>query len=104
MKNNREKYEKFWGEFGKSLKIGIYNSIYSGDDTVSKLKDLLLFDSSKEGKLTSLKEYVDRMATNVPGLFAAGDCTGGLLQVAKAVYEGAAAGLSAIKYLRSKNK
>ena len=61
MKNNREKYEKFWGEFGKSLKIGIYNSIYSGDDTVSKLKDLLLFDSSKEGKLTSLKEYVDRM-------------------------------------------
>ena len=44
------------------------------------------------------------MATNVPGLFAAGDCTGGLLQVAKAVYEGAAAGLSAIKYLRSKNK
>ena len=61
MKNNREKYEKFWGEFGKSLKIGIYNSMYSGEDTVSKLKDLLLFDSSKDGKLTSLKEYVDRM-------------------------------------------
>jgi len=61
MKNNREKYEKFWAEFGKSLKIGIYNSMYSGEDTVSKLKDLLLFDSSKDGKLTSLKEYVDRM-------------------------------------------
>ncbi len=44
------------------------------------------------------------MATNVPGLFAAGDCTGGLLQVAKAVYEGAAAGLAAVKYVRSKNK
>ena len=44
------------------------------------------------------------MATNVPGLFAAGDCTGGLLQVAKAVYEGAAAGLSAIKYVRSKKE
>jgi thioredoxin reductase (NADPH) len=40
----------------------------------------------------------------VPGLFAAGDCTGGLLQVAKAVYEGAAAGLSAIKYVRSKKE
>lgn len=40
------------------------------------------------------------MATNIPGLFAAGDCTGGLLQVAKAVSEGAIAATSAIKYLR----
>ncbi len=39
-------------------------------------------------------------ATNIPGLFAAGDCTGGLLQVAKAVYEGARAGLSAGQFLR----
>ena len=30
----------------------------------------------------------DKMMTTIPGLFAAGDCTGGLLQVAKAVYEG----------------
>jgi len=43
-------------------------------------------------------------ATNVPGLFAAGDCTGGLLQIAKAVYQGAEAGLSAVKYLRAKDK
>lgn len=43
------------------------------------------------------------MATNIPGVFAAGDCTGGLLQVAKAVYEGAEAGLAAVKYLREKN-
>ncbi len=42
------------------------------------------------------------MATNIPGLFAAGDCTGGLLQVAKAVYEGAVAGLAAVKYVRDK--
>lgn len=42
----------------------------------------------------------DAMETNVPGLFAAGDCTGGLLQVAKAVYEGAKAGLGAVKRLR----
>ncbi len=39
-------------------------------------------------------------ATNISGLFAAGDCTGGLLQVAKAVYEGARAGLSAGQFLR----
>ncbi len=40
------------------------------------------------------------MATNVPGLFAAGDCAGGLLQVVKAAYEGAVAGLAAAKYAR----
>lgn len=40
----------------------------------------------------------ETMATNVPGLFAAGDCTGGLLQVAKAAAQGAQAGLSAAKY------
>ncbi len=40
------------------------------------------------------------MATNVPGLFAAGDCTGGLLQVARAVADGAQAGLSAVKFVR----
>lgn len=44
----------------------------------------------------------DNMATNVPGIFAAGDCTGGLLQVAKAVYDGARAGLAASKYIRGK--
>ena len=43
-----------------------------------------------------------QQATNVPGLFAAGDCTGGLLQVAKAVHEGAVAGLSALRYVRAK--
>ena len=42
----------------------------------------------------------DKMQTTVPGLYAAGDCTGGLLQVAKAVYEGALAGAEAAKALR----
>ncbi|MDL2294284.1 FAD-dependent oxidoreductase [Ruminococcaceae bacterium OttesenSCG-928-D13] len=41
------------------------------------------------------------MATSIPGLFAAGDCTGGMLQIAKAVYEGAKAGTEAVKYHRS---
>lgn len=40
-----------------------------------------------------------RMATNVEAVFAAGDCTGGPLQVAKAVGEGHVAGLSACEYL-----
>lgn len=42
----------------------------------------------------------ENMATAVPGLYAAGDCTGGLLQIAKAVYEGAKAGTEAVKYVR----
>ncbi len=44
----------------------------------------------------------DNMATNIPGLFAAGDCTGGMLQIAKAVYQGAQAGSEVVKYLRKK--
>ncbi len=45
----------------------------------------------------------ENMATNVPGLFAAGDCTGGLLQVAKAVYEGATAGLAIVKHRKTQS-
>lgn len=45
----------------------------------------------------------ENMSTTVPGLYAAGDCTGGLLQISKAVYEGAKAGTEVIKFLR-KNK
>lgn len=45
----------------------------------------------------------ENMETTIPGLFAAGDCTGGLLQVAKAVYEGSVAGIHAGKYVRKRN-
>ena len=50
-----------------------------------------------EGTAISVDE---NMATNVPGLYAAGDCTGGLLQISKAVYEGAKAGIAMVKALR----
>lgn len=46
----------------------------------------------------------ENMMTSIPGLYAAGDCTGGLLQIAKAVYEGAKAGTEAVKFIRNKNK
>lgn len=46
----------------------------------------------------------ERMQTGIPGLYAAGDCTGGLLQVCKAVYEGALAATEAIKMLRGKKR
>ncbi len=55
--------------------------------------------AKKLGALTNKDNIVvnENMETNVEGLFACGDCTGGLLQVSKAVYEGAVAGLAAIK-------
>ena len=43
------------------------------------------------------------MATNVSGLYAYGDCTGGLLQISKAVYEGSVAGLACGKYIRKQS-
>lgn len=56
---DRAKYEKFWAEFGKSMKYGIYSDPQSRD----KLVDLLLFSSSKSpDKLTTLQEYVSRMS------------------------------------------
>ena len=44
----------------------------------------------------------ENMETNIPGVYACGDCTGGLLQISKSVYEGAKAGLSAVEFLRKK--
>lgn len=58
LRNDREKYEKFYDSFGRQLKFGVYNDFGQHKDT---LKDLLLFYSSTEEKLTSLKEYVERM-------------------------------------------
>ena len=45
-----------------------------------------------------------KMETNVAGLYAAGDCTGGLLQISTAVAEGAIAGTEIIKFIRESNE
>ena len=45
----------------------------------------------------------EKMETTIQGLYAVGDCTGGMLQIAKAVYEGAAAGIAISSFFR-KNK
>lgn len=42
----------------------------------------------------------ENMETNIKGIYACGDCTGGLLQISKAVYEGTKAGLEVIDYIR----
>ena len=44
--------------------------------------------------------HQQQMETNIKGLYACGDCTGGLLQISKAVYEGAIAGIQTSKYLK----
>jgi len=56
----------------------------------------------KAGALTENNAVLidENMQTIVPGLWAAGDCTGGMKQIAKAVYEGAVAGTSIVNYLR----
>lgn len=56
--NEREEYETFWKNFGLQLKFGVYNDFGAHKDL---LQDLLLFTSSHEKKLVTLKEYVDRM-------------------------------------------
>ena len=62
--------------------------------------------AKKIGVLTNNDSIVvdDKMKTNVKGLFACGNANGGLLQVSKAVYEGAVAALSAINYLKGEIK
>ena len=59
LENDREKYEEFYGTFGRQLKYGTVSEYGVHKDAC---KDLLLFYSHKEGKLISLKEYVEAMA------------------------------------------
>ena len=58
LKEKRDDYERFFKTFGIQLKFGIYNNYGMNKDS---LKDLIMFYSSKEEKLVTLKEYVERM-------------------------------------------
>ena len=62
-KDDREKYEKFWGAFGTQIKYGVVADYGAHKDV---LQDLLLFWSSKEGKNTTLAAYKDRMPEDQP--------------------------------------
>ena len=59
MKDDREKYEEFYAVFGRQLKYGVVSDYGAHKDMT---QDLLLFHSHKQGKLVSLKEYVEAMA------------------------------------------
>ncbi|NTZ16203.1 molecular chaperone HtpG [Paenibacillus sp. JMULE4] len=58
LKDEREKYEKFYKAFGRQLKFGVYSDFGANKEM---LQDLLMFYSSKEKKLVTLDEYVSRM-------------------------------------------
>lgn len=66
--NNRENYEEFFKSFGMQLKFNIYNSYGMQKEN---LQDLLLFYSSKTKKMTTLKEYVERMKKSQKGIYFA---------------------------------
>ena len=71
LKNDREKYEKFWKAFGLQLKFGVYNGFGAGKEL---LQDLLLFHSSADKKLVTLEEYALRMKEEQKYIFfASGD-------------------------------
>lgn len=61
--------------------------------------------AKKLGMITKQDKIVvnENMETNIPGIYACGDCVGGLLQISKSVYEGTKAGLQAIQYIRKQN-
>ena len=68
MKENREEYISFFKTFGVQLKYGVYNNFGQDKD---KLKDLVLFYSSKHEKLISLKEYVEEMKESQEAIYYA---------------------------------
>lgn len=71
LKDRREDYEEFFKSFGMQLKYGIYSDFGMNKE---KLQDLILFYSSKEKKMVTLKEYVERMQEDQKYIYyASGD-------------------------------
>ncbi|MDE7107255.1 MAG: molecular chaperone HtpG, partial [Clostridiales bacterium] len=70
LKNDREKYEKIFTQFGKAIKFGAYNNFGADKD---KLKDLLLYYSDKTKKPITYKEYTAELKEKAPVLYACGE-------------------------------
>ena len=68
METDRENYEKLFSEFGLSLKFGVYGGFGMNKD---KLKDFLMFYSSKKQKLVTLKEYVENVLDGQDAIYYA---------------------------------
>ena len=68
LSDERDKYEEFYKAFSMGLKFGIYNDYGINKD---KLSDLVMFYSSKDKKLTTLKEYTERMKEGQESIYYA---------------------------------
>ncbi len=100
---NKKKIKKFVG----NKKI---EEIQFGDETTQKIDGVFIaegvassVDFAKKIGARVEKNYIivnDKMETNVPNIYACGDCTGGILQISKAVYQGTVAGLEVINKLK----
>jgi molecular chaperone HtpG len=66
--NDRENYKKFFDNFGRQIKFGVYDNYGLNKD---KLKDLLLFYSSKEKQFVTLKEYLNKMSKEQDSIYYA---------------------------------
>jgi len=90
----KQKVEEIEFEDGSTKNIeGLFiaQGVAGSSDFAKKLGIIL-----KEDKIVVDED----MQTNIRGIYACGDCTGGIYQISKAVYEGTKAGLAVIKYLR----
>ena len=68
LESDRENYEKMFAEFGLSIKFGVYAGFGMNKD---KLKDFLMFYSSKKEKLVTLSEYVKEMQDGQDAIYYA---------------------------------
>lgn len=94
------------------LGTDVLEGVKLSDHSIIKLDGLFIALGSasssdlaqKVGALTEKTKILtdEKQRTNVPGLFAAGDCTPGTMQIAKAVSDGMSAALEAIIYVRAK--
>ncbi len=79
LEDDREAYEKFYKEFGRTLKYGVYSSYGMAKST---LENLLLFYSAKQKKMITLEEYVTDAPAEAEAIyFAAGDSIDRLAQM-----------------------
>ncbi len=104
-KVNTKKIESLFGD-------EVLEGIRFFDGTTLNLSGLFIAEGTAGGNELAKKAGIvmqndnivisEKGETNISGIFAAGDCTGGFKQIAKSVYEGMNAGLAAAEYLRRK--
>ena len=110
---NTETYEVNTKKIKEVQGEGKLQSIIFDDGTTMVVEGLFIAQGSAGGSNFAKKMGIktnpddsivvgDNMETNIPGIYACGNVTGGLLQVSKAVYEGATAGLAAVNYVNKK--